>query len=98
MKKGYSKKGKLYKGINKLCSKKGITCQRDIEFNGDLHLQFRKKIGYSQSEHYDFYGIEYAECYINAKDLKNRANIFILMDLKGFLNIAFKGKRDVREE
>lgn len=76
--------------ITKLCNKFKITSQRDITYNGDLHLQFRRQRGYSQKRNYDAYGIEYAECYISKNDLQYRWNRSILSDLKGFLRMSFK--------
>ena len=81
---------KLQDKIAKLCKKFKITCQQDIAYNGDLHLQFRKQRGYTQKRKYDVYGIEYAECYISKNDLQYRWNISILSDLKGFLRMSFK--------
>lgn len=85
-----NKKQKLCKSIDKLCRKYGITCQKDVSFNGDLHLQFRKKIKYGESETCEFFGTEFAECYIGAKDIRARYNIFILFDLRGFIRMSFK--------
>ena len=81
---------KLQDKIAKLCKKFKITCQQDIAYNGDLHLQFRRQKGYTQKRKYDVYGIEYAECYISKKDLQYRWNRSILSDLKGFLRMSFK--------
>ena len=81
---------KLQDKITKLCKKFKITCQQDIAYNGDLHLQFRRQRGYSQKRKYDVYGIEYAECYISKDDLQYRWNRSILSDLKGFLRMSFK--------
>ena len=76
--------------ITKLCKKLKITCQQDVAYNGDLHLQFRRQRGYTQKRKYDVYGIEYAECYISKDDLQYRWNRSILSDLKGFLRMSFK--------
>ena len=81
---------KLQDKITKLCKKFKITCQQDIAYNGDLHLQFRRQRGYTQKRKYDVYGIEYAECYISKDDLQYRWNRSILSDLKGFLRMSFK--------
>ena len=81
---------KLQDKITKLCKKLKITCQQDIAYNGDLHLQFRRQRGYTQKRKYDVYGIEYAECYISKDDLQYRWNRSILSDLKGFLRMSFK--------
>lgn len=81
---------KLQDKIAKLCKKFKITCQQDIAYNGDLHLQFRRQRGYTQKRKYDVYGIEYAECYISKNDLQYRWNRSILSDLKGFLRMSFK--------
>ena len=81
---------KLQDKITKLCKKFKITCQQDIAYNGDLHLQFRRQRGYTQKRKYDVYGIEYAECYISKNDLQYRWNRSILSDLKGFLRMSFK--------
>ena len=81
---------KLQDKITKLCKKFKITCQQDIAYNGDLHLQFRRQRGYTQKRKYDVYGIEYAECYISKDDLQYRMNWRILSDLKGFLRMSFK--------
>lgn len=81
---------KLQDKITKLCKKFKITCQQDVAYNGDLHLQFRRQRGYSQKRKYDVYGIEYAECYISKDDLQYRWNRSILSDLKGFLRMSFK--------
>ena len=85
--------GNLYKGLHKVCRKYKVSYQKEREFNGDLHLQFRKKVAYSQSEKYNFYGIDYAECYISERDLEDRPNFLILNDLKGFLRMSFKSIR-----
>lgn len=90
VKKMNTKEDKLYEKILDLCKKYKITLQKDISYNDDWHLQFRKKCGYSQSEHYSFYGIEYAECYISTYDVKHRSNRSIVSDLKGFLKMSFK--------
>ena len=81
---------KLQDKITKLCKKFKITCQQDVTYNGDLHLQFRRQRGYTQKRKYDVYGIEYAECYISKDDLQYRWNRSILSDLKGFLRMSFK--------
>ena len=81
---------KLQDKIAKLCKKFKITCQQDVAYNGDLHLQFRRQKGYTQKRKYDVYGIEYAECYISKNDLQHRWNRSILSDLKGFLRMSFK--------
>lgn len=81
---------KLQDKITKLCKMFKITCQQDIAYNGDLHLQFRRQRGYTQKRKYDVYGIEYAECYISKDDLQYRWNRSILSDLKGFLRMSFK--------
>ena len=81
---------KLQNKIAKLCKKFKITCQQDIAYNGDLHLQFRRQRGYTQKRNYDTYGIEYAECYISKNDLQYRMSWRILSDLKGFLRMSFK--------
>lgn len=81
---------KLQNKLAKLCKKFKITCQQDIAYNGDLHLQFRRQRGYTQKRKYDVYGIEYAECYISKDDLQYRWNRSILSDLKGFLRMSFK--------
>ena len=81
---------KLQNKIEKLCKKFKITCQQDIAYNGDLHLQFRRQRGYTQKRNYDAYGIEYAECYISKNDLQYRMSWRILSDLKGFLRMSFK--------
>lgn len=81
---------KLQDKITKLCKKLKITCQQDVAYNGDLHLQFRRQRGYTQKRKYDVYGIEYAECYISKDDLQYRWNRSILSDLKGFLRMSFK--------
>lgn len=86
----FNKFMKLQDKIAKLCKKFKITCQQDIAYNGDLHLQFRRQKGYTQKRKYDVYGIEYAECYISKNDLQYRWNISILSDLKGFLRMSFK--------
>ena len=81
---------KLQDKIAKLCKNFKITCQQDVAYNGDLHLQFRRQRGYTQKRKYDVYGIEYAECYISKNDLQYRWNRSILSDLKGFLRMSFK--------
>ena len=81
---------KLQDMIAKLCKKFKITCQQDVAYNGDLHLQFRKKIKYGESETCEFFGTEFAEWYIGAKDIRIRRNIFILLDLRGFIRMSFK--------
>ena len=81
---------KLQDKITKLCKRFKITCQQDVAYNGDLHLQFRRQRGYTQKRKYDVYGIEYAECYISKDDLQYRWNRSILSDLKGFLRMSFK--------
>ena len=86
----FNKFMKLQDKIAKLCKKFKITCQQDIAYNGDLHLQFRRQKGYTQKRKYDVYGIEYAECYISKNDLQYRWNRSILSDLKGFLRMSFK--------
>ena len=90
-----NKEKRLYREIDWLCSKYRVTCQKNIEYNGDLHLQFRKRRSYGKSPNgkYDFYGIDFAECYIDGADVELRFNPFILMDLKGFLNLSFKNSR-----
>lgn len=86
----FNKFMKLQDKIAKLCKKFKITCQQDVAYNGDLHLQFRKQRGYTQKRKYDVYGVEYAECYISKNDLQHRWNRSILSDLKGFLRMSFK--------
>ena len=85
-----SKEERLYNGIVKICKKMHISFQKDLSYNGDWHLQFRKRYGYPQNRKYDFYGIEYTECYISKDDVQNRLNYRILSDLKSFLKISFK--------
>lgn len=91
-----NKEQRLCKAIDKMCSKRKITCQKNVEYNGDLHLQFRKHRYYGESRNgkYDFYGIDYAECYIDSADVELKLNILILMDLKGFINLSFKNSKN----
>lgn len=71
---------KLYLQIDKLCAKNKISCQKDIAYNGDLHLQFRRPKSY---------GIDYAECYVSTYELQRRGTRHIIRNLKGFINLSF---------
>lgn len=83
------KRRKIYKKIDKLCSKKNITCQKDVAWNEDIHLQFRKPL---INDDDDQNLICYAECYISSFDIRNRSVNYIIRNIKGFVHMSFKSK------
>lgn len=76
-----SKEEKICNKVKEMCSKKKISCQSDISYNGDIHLQFRQPATY---------GINYAECYVSNLDLRTHTIGYIIKNIKGFLHMSFR--------
>ena len=91
MKNKYIKYEKIIKKINKICSKLNISCQQDISYNDDLHLQFRRILKTNKIT-YNYERTDYAECYIKANEIRNKTTHYILKNIKGFLHISFNNK------